>query len=181
MLIDIDEFTSTFSKKLDSFLASCPLEVLKETSLTGVTLHIYINEGGKKILKSESFTFNFDITVKENIHNIKTFLIDNYYPVLRKEIVSYLEVSASKKLELLKKGEITAEEAINYKEEKTTFEDYTLTRILMKQRLLHLLKDGILYECKLLVPLVYFRQNLLDNYEKARKMFQHEVEYIKPI
>jgi len=181
MKIDIDDFTTKFKNTFDSFLSSCPLEVLPEISKVGVTLYIrYYLEGHSSFIE-RYFPFDFDVSVKDNIFKIKTSLVQELYPVLTKEVTLEKEVSPEKKLELLKQGVLTASTVANYKEYETVNENYVLVRIIQKDRTLHLLKDGDIYTCNIEAPLYYFRTYLLSNMDKANKVFKDSQGTLKKL
>lgn len=181
MRIDNSQFKEDFTKRFDSFILSSPLSMLYDLSTLGVDLHIEHKEEGKPCFKTSGFLFDFSRSAKENIFDIKEYLIENEYPVLTKVQDTYTEVSGREKVDLLKSGDITAAEAVDYKIKKTIEESYVVVRVLPNQNIIHLKKDDTLFSCKFVMPLFYFRQHLSSNLEKANELFNSSVETLTEI
>lgn len=108
---NVKEFRNGFDKKFSNFCKKAPIFLSYIAGDNSVSIYQHPNSKDRTIReKIIEYEFNFNMSVKENIFEIRRQLIENWYPMLRKRI-TYEESHDAQELNVMvEKGEITIDD-----------------------------------------------------------------------
>lgn len=135
--INEKEFKSEFLKRFRNFCEKTP-----------IFISFIAEDGGVRIFKTYSacemeqimeYKFDYTLSVKQNIHEIKKTLVQEHYPIIQHTTYKEVRPSAERLNKLVERGEISISEAPTYTETIGLSTPYLIDKVIMNRDELHLL------------------------------------------
>jgi hypothetical protein len=104
--VDTKEFLSEFDKRFKNFCKKAPLYLYPIITPFAVTVHLKENDEDKDPKVLFEYVFDYSISVKRNIHNIKMKLVEEFYPVMIESFEEEVEVPAEELNKMIENKEI---------------------------------------------------------------------------
>ena len=174
--VDTTEFQKVFDKKFSNFCDKAPLLISYQLTPMGVIVkNIYSQE-------DKEFNFNFGKEVSQNIFDIKTWLVDNWYPTMVDIEETIDEYSAEELSSLMREEGLSLDEALKARRVSEKETVWRIEKVILKRDELFVRKISTnqLFRYKLRMPTTIFLQRLRDRYskEEAFSVFKEKASII---
>lgn len=126
---DINEFKTVFKKKFDNFCKKAPILMSYITTSDGADIYSY--NDSKQSEKLFSYPFDYECSVKENIKFIKDILLENHYPILVQEKITYEDYSPEELNQLVSEGKVSIQEVGAAKREIKAVTEWRIERVII--------------------------------------------------
>lgn len=174
--VDTTEFQKIFDKKFSNFCDKAPLLISYQLTPMGVIVkNIYSQE-------SNEFKFNFEKEVSQNIFDIKTWLVENWYPTLVDLEEKVNEYSAEELSLLMQKEGLSLDQALKARKVSEVKTVWRIEKVILKRDELFVrnISTDQLFRYKMRMPTTIFLQRLRDRYtkEEAFSVFKEKASII---
>jgi len=183
-------FKETFNKKFSNFCRKAPIFLSYVQLADGVDIYLHRatnSESNKPVRKREKifhYDFDFDISIKENIFNIRKELVKNWYPIMVKKVTYEKPVDSHSLNKMVEEGEITLNDIgsmgiISQKEVQLRIE-----RVIIMKDILFVrnLETGIMSSYKTRMPVSVFLRKIQEKTEEEREeYFRRKVIFLREI
>lgn len=181
--IDTETFIAIFTKKFQNFCTRIPLFVSYDITPQSVTIYQYLEDGEKKE-EIYNFKFDFSIDVKENIYQIRQYLMENYYPFMLQRKSERVVYSSESLNQMISSGTISLDDVDKdggvYEEKKIK---WRIEKIIVPkdQVFIRNMSDNSVHRYKLRIPCTHFIQKILNeitDLEERWILFEDKSKYI---
>jgi hypothetical protein len=176
----VENFVALFLKKFRNFANKAPVLI----SFDNLTIEgVFIQEKGTN--KSLNYKFDHTKSVKQNIKEIKDWLVENTYPIMIQEKKYYEDYTTEELEKIISESSIIPEQAVCLKKEIHETIKWRINKILVKKDELFItnLNTDKQYRFKLSMPSTILLRNLRDKWTPtyAFQMFQQKSEMLNEI
>ena len=178
--INLENFLAVFGQKFKNFCSKSP--VLLSYNINPYAVNIYLNstydkDSDKKAILE--YPFNYDRPVKENIKEIKDFLMEKYYPILTQTLYEKeIKYSADELNNMVREGKISTDDILDGKLENLKEIKWMIERVIVvrDEIIVRNLQSKKTYLCKLKIPVTFFFKRL---YSEEFKNENNQFDSIK--
>ena len=175
-----EDFIELFKKKFTNFASKSPVLI----SFDNLTIEsVFIQEKGTG--KSLTYRFDHKLGVKENIKEIKDWLVENTYPVMIQEKKEYQEYTTQEIEKIIEESGVNPEQAVLMKKEIHETVKWRIEKVLVKKDELFIrnLNTDKQYRFKLSMPSTILLRNLRDKWTPSYtyQMFEKKSQLLNEI
>lgn len=181
--IDTETFITVFTKKFQNFCTRVPLFVSYDITPGEVTIFQHLGNGEQKEVIM-NYKFDFSIDVKENIFQIREYLMNNYYPTMIQKKNILIVHTPEKLNQMISSGKISLDDVNNqggvYEE---TIIEWRIEKIIVQkdQVFIRNLTDNEVKRYKLRIPCTHFIQKIINDItdkEERWVLFEDKSKFI---
>jgi len=182
----MENYIKGIKKSLKGLLKRAPMLIEFVMEEGSISINEVLENGKLKFLFNYDINYNLDI--KESIHQIKTSLLE-FYPIIIDKEVKEESYSAMELNHLIEIGEISIEDNLeDYKKIVTSIVEWRIEKIIvMKDEvIIRSLDTDTLYRYKMNIPVTVFLRNFRDcndddRQERYYKIFKNKADLIEEV
>lgn len=173
-----DEFVKLFRKKFDNFCTKAPILLSYQVDkLQAVVVNVYTKA-------QQLFLFDLTLPVTENIKQIKDWLLENWYPVIKQELVVERALTTQETEDLIEQG-TSPEKAVLATHRDSSVTDWRLEKVLIRKDEVFVrnMQTDKLYRFKMHMPITIYLKRLRERYNQtyAWQVFENKSELLNEI